>query len=241
MATIQLQAPNPFDFKHLDDWQKWKRRFEQYRHASGLATGTEQRQVSTLLYCLGEQAEDVLSSTGISEDDRKKYSEVMSKLDDYFKVRKNVILRNQLPGETVEEYVTVLFNLVDSCHYADFKEEMLRDCLVVGIRDLALSERLQMDSQLTLEKAMKMVRQQEAVHQHNSQLQSNPETKDSGDLSFLKYKGANNPQQGKRFQRKETKFKKTASEATARCTRCGKGSHTRGKTMPCKYCHLSQV
>ena len=34
----------------------------------GLASGNEQRQVSTLLYCLGEQAEDVLSSTGISVD-----------------------------------------------------------------------------------------------------------------------------------------------------------------------------
>ena len=67
MATTQLQPPNPFDFKHPDNWQKWKRRFEQYRHASGLASGSEQRQVSTLLYCLGEQAEDVLSSTGISE------------------------------------------------------------------------------------------------------------------------------------------------------------------------------
>ena len=44
---------------------------------------------------------------------------------------------------------------------------------------LNLSERLQMDSQLMLEKATKMVRQHEAVHQHNSQLQGNPETKDS--------------------------------------------------------------
>ena len=78
MATIQLQAPNPFNFKHPDDWQKWKRRFEQYRHASGLATETEQRQVSTLLYCLGKQAEDVLFSTGISVDDRKKYSDQVS-------------------------------------------------------------------------------------------------------------------------------------------------------------------
>ena len=63
---------------------------------------------------------------------------MMSRLDDYFKVRKNVSFerarfnrRNQLPGETVEEYVTVLFNLVDSCHYAEFKEEMLHDRLVV--------------------------------------------------------------------------------------------------------------
>ena len=98
--------------------------------------------------------------------------------------------RNQLPGETVEEYVTVLFNLVDSCNYGELRDEMLRDRLVVGIRDMALSERLQMDSKLTLGKAMKLVRQQEAVHQHNSQLQGNLETKDSGDLSLLKYKGA---------------------------------------------------
>ena len=158
MATIQIQPPNPFDFKHPDDWQRWKKSLS----SSGLASENEQRQVSTLLYCLGEQAEDVLSSTGISEENRKKYSEVMNTFDDYFQVRKNVIFerarfnrRNQLLGETVEEYVTVLFNLVDSCNYGELRDEMLRDRLVVGIRDMALSERLQMDSKLTLGKAVR--------------------------------------------------------------------------------------
>jgi len=251
MATIHLQPPNPFDFKHPDDWPKWKRRFEQYRHASGLATGNEQRQVSTLLYCLGEKADDVLSSTGISEENRKKYSEVLNSLDDYFKVRKNVIFerarfnrRNQLQGETAEEYVTVLFNLVDSCNYGELRDEMLRDRLVVGIRDVALSERLQMDSELTLEKAMKMVRQKEAVHQHNSQLQGNPETNDSGDLSLLKYKSTNNPRKGTQFSRKEpsnkkTKSKRNAPQAPTQCTQCGKGCHTGGEQCPASSvtCH----
>lgn len=130
-----------------------------------------------MLYCLGEQAEDVLSSTGISEENRKKYSDVLSKFDGYFWVCKNVIFecahfnrRNQLPDKTAEEYVTVLFNLVDSCDYGEFREEMLRDCLVVGIRDINLSEWLQMEAGLTLEKAMKMVRQKEAIYEHNSEL-----------------------------------------------------------------------
>lgn len=70
--------------------------------------------------------------------------------------------------------MTVLFNLVDLCNYRELKDEMLRDCLVVGIWDVILSERLQMDSELMFEKAMKMVRQKEAIHQH-SQLQGNPE------------------------------------------------------------------
>jgi len=42
---------------------------------------------------MGKEAEDVLSSTNISDDDRKKYKTVMGKFDDYFKVRKNVIFR----------------------------------------------------------------------------------------------------------------------------------------------------
>ena len=86
MATILLKPSNPFDFKHPDNWQKWKLRFDQYCRASGLASGIEQQQVSTLLYCLGEQADNVLSSTGISEENRKKYSEVMMKFDDYLKI-----------------------------------------------------------------------------------------------------------------------------------------------------------
>ena len=250
MATIQLQPLNPFDFKHPDEWERWKRRFEQYRHASGLTSGNEQRQVSTLLYCFGEQADDVLSSTSISEENRKKYSEVINKFDDYFKIRKNVIFerarfnrRNQLPDETAEEYVTALFNLVDSCNYGEFREEMLRDRLVVGIRDISLSERLQMDSELTLEKAMKMVRQKEAVHEHNSQLQGNLETKDSGDLSLLKHQSASSPRQGTQSHRrvpgtKKTKSKK-ATQAAAQCTRCGKIAHTRGEQCPASSatCH----
>ena len=28
MAAIQLQPPNPFDFKQPDEWPRWKRRFE---------------------------------------------------------------------------------------------------------------------------------------------------------------------------------------------------------------------
>jgi len=40
---------------------------------------------------------------------------------------------------------------------------MIRDRLVVGIQDLSLSEHLQLDPELTLEKAKKLVRQLEAV------------------------------------------------------------------------------
>ena len=97
--TLQLTTPEPFDFKQPDNWPKWKKRFEQFRVASGLATETEPRQVSTLLYCLGDEADDVLTSTNISADDRKKYDKVMEKFDAFFQARKNMTRESGvLPG-----------------------------------------------------------------------------------------------------------------------------------------------
>ena len=66
MAQLQLQPPAQFDFKNPDDWPRWKRRFEQFRVASGMSDDAPTKQISTLLYCLGEEAEAVLASTNAS-------------------------------------------------------------------------------------------------------------------------------------------------------------------------------
>ena len=90
MAAGTLQPPAPFCFHRTDEWPKWKRRFEQYRQASGLAVKGDECQVTTLLYCLGDDAEDVLDPTRITADN-KKYSKVVDAFDDYFKVQKDII------------------------------------------------------------------------------------------------------------------------------------------------------
>ena len=129
------------------------------------------QQVNTLLYCLGEEAEGVLTSTNVTADERKVYDTVVDKFDAFFNVRRNVIFerarfdrRNQLDGETAEQYIMELYRLAESCDYGDLKDEMIRDRLVVGIRDAVLFRQLQLDPDLTLEKTKKMVRQREAVH-----------------------------------------------------------------------------
>ena len=147
MTSLHLQPPGPFD-KSPDGWLKWKRRFEQYLHASGLSSeGSEERQVSTLLYCLGEEANDVLTLTGISDTDRNKYETVMSKFDEFFTVRRNIMFerarfnqRNQLKGESAETYITALYGLIENCNFGALKDELLRDRLVVGIQDQKLSQ-----------------------------------------------------------------------------------------------------
>lgn len=56
-SNTVLQHPPIFDFKAPDGWLKWKRRYLQFQEATGLEEG---RQVSTFLYCMGEEANDVL-------------------------------------------------------------------------------------------------------------------------------------------------------------------------------------
>ena len=58
-----------------------------------------------------------------------------------------------------------LYELVENCEYGTLKDEMIRERLVVGIRDSALSEKLQVDSKVTLDTAKKMICQREAVHE----------------------------------------------------------------------------
>ena len=119
---------------------------------------------------MGEDAEDVLASTDIKEDEKADYKIVLDKFDAYFKIRRNIIFerakfnrRDQAEGESAEQYIACLYNLVETCEYGALKEEMLRDRIVVGIHDKALSDKLQMDESLSLEKAKTQVRQKEAV------------------------------------------------------------------------------
>ena len=115
MANVHFQPPESFNFRKPDEWPRWRKRFEQFRIASGLAEEAEERQVNTLLYCLGDDAEDVLRSTNISEEDRKKYGKVLENFGQFFQVRKNVIIerawfnsQHQQEGETSKQYITAL-------------------------------------------------------------------------------------------------------------------------------------
>ena len=120
---------------------------------------------------MGDKADDILSSFGLSEDDQKKFSVVRDKFENHFVKRRNVIFERakfnsckQLQDETVDSFITDLFCLAEHCAYGQLRDEMIRDRLVVGLLDASLSEKMQLDPELTLDKAIALARQSEAVH-----------------------------------------------------------------------------
>lgn len=246
MASHRLPPPGAFDFSKPDEWPKWRKRFEQYRSASGLDAESESRQVDTLLYCLGDEADSVLASTNISAEDRKKYEEVMGKFDSYFRVRRNVTFerarfnrRSQKEGETAEQYITELYTLIEFCEYGDLKEEMLRDRLVVGIRDVGLSDKLQTDPDLTLERAKRMIRQKEAAREHRRELHEDKKEAPLGSVVANRRFSNRTPGRARPQNKGAPSGQKTKA---TECSKCGKARHQAGDRCPavgatCHNCH----
>lgn len=74
-----------------------------------------------------------------------------------------------MPGETAEEYIRCLHKLSDSCAFDAVRKENIRDRLVIGTMDKELSEKLQLMLDLTLDKAVELVRYSEQVKAHISE------------------------------------------------------------------------
>ena len=110
MAEIRITPPENFTFSRPEEWIKWIRRFERFRQASGLAEKEEVSQIHTLIYTMGDEAEDILTSFRLTEEQRKNYTTVVEKFDSYFVKRRNLIFerakfnrRRQEEGEPVND------------------------------------------------------------------------------------------------------------------------------------------
>ena len=83
MASYRIAAIEKFDFAKPEQWETWIRRFKRFRIASGLKSKTDEEQISTLIYSLGDKA-DLLQSFKMSNTDAAKYDKVLQCFKDHF-------------------------------------------------------------------------------------------------------------------------------------------------------------
>ena len=72
LKSFQVQQPEKFDFSR-QKLAKWSRRFEHFRHASGLANEEEESQINMQIYAMGDQADNILNSFKLSATQLKRY------------------------------------------------------------------------------------------------------------------------------------------------------------------------
>ena len=79
---------------------------------------------------MGEEANSILYSFGVSNDDRKKYNTVSNKSEAHFVKQRNPIYKRRnlifvdRRRETVDLFITSLYRLAEHCNYRDLHDEM---------------------------------------------------------------------------------------------------------------------
>ena len=226
----------------------WRRRFGRFRVASKLDRDSGEVQVNTLLYAMGREAEAIDDSfvydDAEEEDDddddgeagrsrpELDYDTVIAKFSDHFVPKRNVIHERacfhktaQKPGESVEAFVRSLYELAQYCEFGRTKDEQIRDRIVFGISDNDVSQKLQLEPELSLERAIQIARQSEQIKQQNVSLHSEcvVDAMRQGRRQFHGRRSSNEGQWQKKQEQSESKHQPT-------CSRCNR---QHGKIHPC--------
>ena len=147
-SSYRLPPPPPLDIhgpQVSEKWTRFKRAWTNYALAMELSKKPQPVQVATLLTIIGKDAREAFSTftSWETEGDENKLDPVIAKFEEYCRPRKNIPFkrycfncRQQEAGETYEQYRTALRKLSQTCEFHIItQEELLRDCLVFGIRD----------------------------------------------------------------------------------------------------------
>lgn len=153
----------------VENWKKFQQSFEIYLKASGRHKSKDEVKAAILLNFIGEDALQLFNTFGLPVEKQRSVQEIIKAFDAYIIPRKNVIYerflfynRNQKEGEDVEHFVAEIKRLSSTCEFGEeYKDDMLRDRIVLGIRSRQLQERLLRTENLTLVTAINICRASE--------------------------------------------------------------------------------
>lgn len=90
-APLNIAPLEPFSLKS-EDWDLWSKRFARYLTAASIAQQSDQIKIETLIYCVGSQAEEILTTFKFEQNEsNESYADVKRKFDNHFVARRNII------------------------------------------------------------------------------------------------------------------------------------------------------
>ena len=118
------------------------------------------------------KADDIFHSFNLTDPQQKQFETVKDKFKNYFIVRKGAKFNVGKQEEESDIFITSLYSLAEYCNYGQLKDELIGDRIVSVCGMLKFLKKLQLDVDLTLEKAVNHARQKDAVHGQQSVVQS---------------------------------------------------------------------
>ncbi len=172
MAQSSIPAPSKMEMKGdlVNNWQYFKRSWENYEVATELTKKSDAIRVATLLSVMGRECYQVYENLPLTADERKKTDTILEKLGNHFEPQRNTIYERymynsamQEAHENIEQFYNRLRKLSSTCNFGTLLDEMLRDRLVIGIKDNPTRARLLREPNLKLDKALDICRSSEVA------------------------------------------------------------------------------
>ena len=145
-AIANLRLPEPLRVTGsnvADEWRRFKEQFANYELAADIADASDEKRAAVFLTCIGSDAYDVYRAMQFASDtDRKKIGPILTAFETFCVGAVNVTYeryvynrRVQANGERFDAFLGDVRRLARSCEFGDVMESMIRDRIVVGIRD----------------------------------------------------------------------------------------------------------
>ena len=258
MATGLLETGPKLDWtrdnKIFDRYQIWKEKVELI-FSSALEESSSKQKVSYLRYWMGEQgiplvkkwsALGKLDFSSSEEDDLSSgyiLQNYWNLLEAEFKPKGNKLLsvielwtRSKQGSKTLNEWLTYVYNLVESCDYGDSSERIIRDVLIIGCNsDKAKDKIVQQGEKIKLQDVIEILQIEDSTRQTLTEMTST--TQKIHYASYEKKKGTGKKQ---KFQSNSNSSSSSSSgqkqDSTGSqklCYQCSK-NYSKGHEKVCK-------
>jgi len=165
-----LRPPQPLnvtDTNISENWRLFRQKWQNYAVITNLNQQPRTYQVALFLHAIGDEALKVYNGFKFdTADDQRTVDEIVQKFETFAIGEINETYeryifnrRNQHEGERFESFLTTVRSLVKTCRYCDdCLNSLIRDRIVLGIKDSTTQQILLRERNLTLEKTIDICR-----------------------------------------------------------------------------------
>ncbi|GFU56860.1 uncharacterized protein TNCV_2437391 [Trichonephila clavipes] len=158
MEAFRLPAPLQFSLGNVKEkWRKWRQELENYLLSTEKDDRTDKIKIAILLNLLGSEGLEIYNTFKL--ESKANFSEVLQKFEKYCSPRQNVVYEPS------------------TCEFSEQENGLIRDRIVLGIKDSGLQERLLRENNLNMEKSIEIVPEAEASREQIRNMKYDTATK----------------------------------------------------------------
>ena len=184
MAAVSTTAkiPSPLilsDRLHQgENWKSFRREWKFYELAAGIHKKAQEVRVASLLNVIGKEGMDMYQTFQWgNSSDALKIDKVLEKFEERCVPLRNetyeryvFFKREQLSNESLDNYITALMKLSESCGFGALRESLARDRLILGVKDDRVHQKLLGKRDLDLDKAIETIKASQVTHSRATEI-----------------------------------------------------------------------